>query len=284
MGGISRREFVIGSGAVLAGASLNGQPPALTPRKVVELIQAKLAVTWRTETVDTFKAGNPDTAVRGIATTVMATMSVLERAAAAGRNVVITHEPTFYGHTDTTAEIETDPIYQRKAALIKKHDLVVWRFHDHWHMRRPEPMAQGFFRAMGWEQYFQSSNRIITIPETTLDAAVRLTRDRLQVKALRVIGEPATKVTKVGYMPGYGQLPALMRMLADADLVFTGEQREWEGLYYAHDVVASGRPKGAIVLGHAVSEEPGMKICAEWLKTIITDVPIEHIPAGEPFW
>ena len=154
MGDISRREFVIGSaGAVLAGACLNGQPPALTPRKVVELIQAKLAVTWRTETVDTFKAGNPDTAVRGIATTVMATMSVLERAAAAGRNFVITHEPTFYGHTDTTAEIETDPIYQRKAALIKKHDLVVWRFHDHWHMRRPEPMAQGFFRAMGWEQY-----------------------------------------------------------------------------------------------------------------------------------
>ena len=48
-------------------------------------------------------------------------------------------------------------------------------------------------------------------------------------------------------------------MLADADLVFTGEQREWEGLYYAHDVVASGGPKGVIVLGHAVSEEPGMK-------------------------
>jgi putative NIF3 family GTP cyclohydrolase 1 type 2 len=285
MGNISRREFVIGSaGAVLAGASLNGQPSALTPRKVVELIQAKLGVTWRTETVDTFKAGNPDTAVRGIATTVMATMSVLERAAAAGRNFIITHEPTFYGHTDSTAEIEADPIYQRKAELVKKHDLALWRFHDHWHMRRPEPMAQGFFRAMGWEQYFQSSNRIITIPEMTIEAAVKLTRDRLAIKALRVIGDPATKVTKVAFMPGYGQLPALMRMLADADLVFTGEQREWEGLYYAHDAVASGRPTGVIVLGHAVSEEPGMKICAEWLKTFITDVPIELIPAGEPFW
>ena len=50
-------------------------------------------------------------------------------------------------------------------------------------------------------------------------------------------------------MPGYGQLPALMRNLAEADLVFTGEQREWEGLYYAHDAVASGRAKGVIVLG-----------------------------------
>jgi putative NIF3 family GTP cyclohydrolase 1 type 2 len=285
MGAITRREFVATSAsAVLAGTVVAGQQPPLTPRRVVELIQAKLGVTWRTETVDTFKAGNPDTAVRGIATTVMATMSVLERAAAAGRNFVISHEPTFYSHTDSTAEIEADPIYQRKAELIKTHDLVVWRFHDHWHMRRPEPMAQGFFRAMGWEQDVQSSNRITTIPETTLEAAARLAEDRLAIKALRVIGNPTTKVTKVAFMPGYGQLPALMRALADADLVFTGEQREWEGLYYAHDVVASGRPKGVIVLGHAVSEEPGMKICAEWLKTFITDVPVELIPAGEPFW
>ena len=67
------------------------------------MIQTKLGVPWWSETVDTFKAGNPDTAVRGIATTVMATMSVLERAAAAGRNFIISHEPTFYGHTDATA-------------------------------------------------------------------------------------------------------------------------------------------------------------------------------------
>jgi putative NIF3 family GTP cyclohydrolase 1 type 2 len=285
MGAITRREFVATSaGAVVAGAFVAAQQPPLTPRRVVELIQAKLGVAWRTETVDTFKAGNPDTAVRGIATTVMATMSVLERAAAAGRNFVISHEPTFYSHTDSTSEIEADPIYQRKAELIKKHDLVVWRFHDHWHMRRPEPMAQGFFRAMRWEQDVQSSNRITIIPETTLEAAARLAEDRLAIKALRVIGNPTTKVTKVAFMPGYGQLPALMRVLADADLIFTGEQREWEGLYYAHDVVASGRPKGVIVLGHAVSEEPGMKICAEWLKTFITDVAVELIPAGEPFW
>ncbi len=208
MGEITRRAFVAASaGAVLGRVAVGSQQTPLTPRRVVELIQAKLGVTWRTETVDTFKAGNPDTAVRGIATTVMATMSVLERAAAAGRNFVISHEPTFYGHTDSTAEIETDPIYQRKAELIKKHDLVVWRFHDHWHMRRPEPMMQGFFRAMGWEQYIQPSSRIISIPEMTLGAAAKLTEERLGIKALRVIGSPGTKVTKVGFMPGTVSFP-----------------------------------------------------------------------------
>jgi hypothetical protein len=39
-----------------------------------------------------------------------------------------------------------------------------------------------------------------------------------------------------------------------------------------------------IVLGHVVSEQAGMKYCAEWLKSFIPEVPIEFIPAAEPFW
>lgn len=281
---MNRREFVASTaGALLAHPRLGSQPSPITARAVVDRIKEKLGVEWRADTVDTFKAGNPDTRVNGIATTVMATMSVLERAAAAGRNFVITHEPTFYGHTDTTTELEADPIYRRKIDLIQRHDLVVWRFHDHWHMRRPEPMTEGLFRELGWDAA-PVDNRVRTIPETTLEGAVRHVESRLGVRAIRVIGERATRVSKVVFMPGYGQLPGMMRALADADLVISGEQREWEGLYYAHDLVSSGRPKGVIVLGHAISEEPGMKVCAEWLKTFMTGVPVELIPAGEPFW
>ena len=108
MGDMTRREFVAtGAGAVLLGTVTSATQPSLTPKGVVERIQSNLGVTWRTETVDTFKAGNPDTTLRGIATTVMATMSVLERAAAAGRNFIISHEPTFYGHTDSTTRSRT---------------------------------------------------------------------------------------------------------------------------------------------------------------------------------
>jgi hypothetical protein len=39
-----------------------------------------------------------------------------------------------------------------------------------------------------------------------------------------------------------------------------------------------------IILGHAISEEAGMNNCAKWLKTFVTEVPVEFIPAGEPFW
>jgi hypothetical protein len=27
-----------------------------------------------------------------------------------------------------------------------------------------------------------------------------------------------------------------------------------------------------------------MRLCADWLKTFISEAPVEWIPAGDPFW
>ena len=75
------RAFLAASAALMclpAGA----QNSRLTARQVIERIQKHVGVTWREPTVDTFKAGNPDAPVTGIAVTMMATLNVLQRAAA----------------------------------------------------------------------------------------------------------------------------------------------------------------------------------------------------------
>ena len=62
----------------------------MTAQDVVTRIREQLArqgVTWREGGRDTFKAGKPETEVRGIATTGMSTFDVLRRAAAAGKNL-----------------------------------------------------------------------------------------------------------------------------------------------------------------------------------------------------
>ena len=61
----------------------------------------------------------------------MATLDVLERAAASHKNLIITHEPTFYNHLDTTDNLkaQNDPVLAAKQEFIAKHDLVIWRFH-----------------------------------------------------------------------------------------------------------------------------------------------------------
>src|SRR5258708_16109977 len=69
-----------------------------TAQEVIAAIQEHVGVPWKAQTVDTFKAGNPETRVTGIAVTMMATLDVLQRAAAKGENLVITHDPTFYTH------------------------------------------------------------------------------------------------------------------------------------------------------------------------------------------
>ena len=48
--------------------------------------------------------------------------------------------------------------------------------------------------------------------------------------------------------------------------------------------MTAGRAKGLVLLGDEASEEPGSGEMAEWLKGFVTEVPIEWMPAGEPFW
>src|SRR6267378_7900444 len=141
--------------AVLAPTFAPTVSPAqqpLTACDVVERIKQNIGVPWTEPTVDTFKDGDPATPVTGIAVTMMATFDVLQRAAARGANLVITHEPTFYDHFDKldVLESEHDSVTAVKRAFIRDHRMVVVSMHDHWHRRRPEPMATDLARVLGW--------------------------------------------------------------------------------------------------------------------------------------
>ncbi len=175
-----------------------------TAREVVAAIQERVGVPWKKETVDTFKAGDPETRVTGIAVTMMATMDVLERASAKGLNFVITHEPTFYAHLDTPEGMpENDPVWAEKRAFIEKHKMVVWRFHDHWHMRKPDGIEAGMVHALGWEKYQTAENQyLFVLPETTVRKLAEEVAKKLDSPVLRVVGDPEMKVTKVGLSPG----------------------------------------------------------------------------------
>jgi hypothetical protein len=89
---------------------------------------------------------------------------------------------------------------------------------------------------------------------------------------------------RIGVLPGTTPIQAALKMLPDSDVIIAGEVREWESVEYARDKVFSGEKKGLILLGRIVSEEPGMKVCADWLKTFVSEVPVRHISAGDPYW
>ncbi len=282
--------FVIAGlmGSLLSATAL-ARENHVTARQVVERIQKNVGVPWRNETVDTFKAGNPDAAVTGIAVTMMATLDVLERAAASGKNLVITHEPTFYNHLDTTENLkqQNDAVLAAKEEFIQKHGLIIWRFHDHWHAKRPDGILVGMTHALGWENFQNRTvENLFVLPETTLATLAESAKARLSIRALRVVGDPNMKLTKAALLPGAAGSAKQIQLLEwpDVEVLLIGETPEWETVEYVADAVTERKRKALVLLGHIPSEQAGMEECARWLKTFITEVPIEFIATPEPFW
>jgi putative NIF3 family GTP cyclohydrolase 1 type 2 len=276
------------AGIVLSGRPAMKQNKKPTARELVAAIQEHVGIPWQKETVDTFKAGNPDTPVTGIAVTMMATMDVLERAAANGQNLVITHEPTFYNHLDRPDGMdESDAVWQEKRAFLEKHGMVVWRFHDHWHRRKPDGILAGMVHAMGWEKYQQEENPyLFTMPERTVEALAAEVAKKLGSPVVRVVGERGMKVTRIAFSPGSAGFARETHALEmdNVEVLLVGETREWETVEYVADAVSEGKRKALIVIGHVPSEQAGMEECARWLKMFVKDVPIAFVPAKQPFW
>ncbi|HEY1923826.1 MAG TPA: Nif3-like dinuclear metal center hexameric protein [Candidatus Acidoferrum sp.] len=273
---------------LLAAIPAHAQSTPPTARQIVKSIQDHIGIPWNIDTVDTFKAGNPDTPVTGIAVTMMATLDVLERAAANHENFVITHEPTFYSHLDVPEGMpENDPIWTEKRAFIEKHNMVVWRFHDHWHSRKPDGILVGMVHVLGWEKYQRTDfPYAFTLPETTVAKLAKETSTKLGSSVLRVVGNPDMKVTKIALSPGAAGFEREAHALErdDVEVLLLGETREWETVEYAADAVTEGKRKALIVIGHIPSEQAGMEECTHWLQTFISSPKIEFVPAKQPFW
>jgi putative NIF3 family GTP cyclohydrolase 1 type 2 len=260
---------------------------SLTAADAIHRIQMRYAAPGITDTVDTVKAGDPATPVTGIATTFLDTMDVLREAARRGDNLVITHEPTFYNHRDDTAFFKDDPVYREKLAFIEAHHMVVFRLHDEIHAVAPDHIEIGLIEALGWQSYVKPDDPFFaTLPPIKLSALVEQLRSKLGAKTMRVVGDPDLVVSHIALIPGAAGMQAQVKTLRrdDVEVLIAGEASEWETVEYARDAAAQGRHKALILLGHEVSEEPGMEQCAKDLREVFPGVRVDHIVAGQPMW
>ncbi len=277
----------------------------MTAEGVIERIQKNIGSTWIHGT-DICEAGSPKTEVRGVATSFTATFDVLRRAADSGHNLILTRERPFWSHENTVmehsggsvgplrSELVKDPLFQRKSEFIEKNNLVVWRFEENWDARGVDGQLAGLAKALGWEAGYRPragmaawsrNNNEFEIAPATLLETVEGMKPKLKCHAPRVIGDPGLRVRRAALLHGFLLVPELSRALEDpaVDLIVCGEPVEWEAAPYFMDVVASGRKIGMIILGNEVSEEPGSGEAAAWIRTFVKEVPVEWMPAGDPF-
>lgn len=179
-----------------------------------------------------------------------------------------------------------DPVYAGKNAFIDTHKLVVFRLTQHWNQRKPDPRAVGLAAAMGWGKFKASDDALrYDVPAVTLEALASQLKKTLGTRGgIRVVGDRTIPVRKIGLLPGFTLIKDAIAMLPNVDVIVTGEVQEWESATYAQDVAFAGVKKGFISIGRVVNEAPGMQVCAEWLKTIVPEVPVRFMSAGDPYW
>lgn len=283
--GWSRRAFVFAGASVLLSARAGAQGATVSAQQLIDRIRGNAGAPWRETTVDTFKAGDPATTITGVAVTPMATLGVLRQAAAAGRNLVITLEPTFYAGNDLPGARSGDPVYLAKKAFIDEHRLVVWRFSDHWLARRPDELTGALAGALGWTAGIGARPGLYSTVPTTLGRIAAHVRATLGISGgMRVVGSADRVIRTIALSPGTTAIATAVDLLAHADLLVCGEPREWEAVEYVFDSSFANQTRSMISTGRLVSVEPGMRACAAWLRTLVREVPVEFFAVGDPYW
>ncbi len=259
----------------------------LTAGEVVARMKANHGIAWSERSKrDTYKSGGPDTEVKGIATAMFCSYQLLERAVAAGCNMIIPHEDTFWRDDDVVATVSGDPGYEKKIDFLREHDIVIYRMHDNVHaMGKADFTYIGLARALGITQYETATLHHFLLPETTLGELAATFQRRLGDKAIRVVGDPKAKMSRLQLGVGYAT-PSVNA--PDVDVVVSGELQETDGTFdspeYVLDANTLGIAKGWIMLGHHVSEEQGMLEMAEWIKGFVPEVPVQLVKSDVPFW
>ena len=290
---LNRRNFIANTattaGILLATPLVNRAAGFIKPtgtytvKQVIDLFIKDVPGGALASTVDTLKAGSPDTVVTGIVTTMFATIDVIRKTIALGANFIIAHEPTFYNHVDDTKWLQNDDVYQYKIDLLNKHNIAVWRNHDYIHHLNPDGVMMGVLSQMNWTKYADKTNpNIITLPPTSVKDLVAYTKAKLHIEKVRFIGDPSQTCTKVLFMEGAagGQRQITAIGQVKPDVVMCGEISEWETAEYVRDARAKGDKISLVVLGHIASEEPGSEFMLGWLKQHLPGVKATHVLSG----
>lgn len=290
----SRRKFINnGLQAAVLGAlsSIPGSSAAIngtadyTVQDIINLILKAMPSPLSDDSVDTIKSGSASGKVTGVVTTMFPTISVIKETIRLKANFIICHEPSFYNHADKMDMVEGNEVLQRKVQLLKEHNITIWRSHDSWHAVKPDGIIYGVVKKAGWEAYYQPGKLAFTIPVTPLKDIVAHLKKTLHISHVRLIGDLSQSCKKISLLPGaWGGFNQIKTAVNEKpDLLIVGECSEWETPEYIRDARLQGMNISLLILGHAVSEEPGMAWMQEWLQPKLTGIKVTHVRSLDPF-
>ena len=245
--------------------------------------------------MDRVIAGRADTEVRGVAVMWMPTWTALRGAVAQGCNIVVAHEPTFYGHYDlegfdeavaalpTLARAAATATRDAKLRWIEEQGVVVIRCHDVLDSM-PGGVVDSLAAALGFsvaDYVTQAPHyRVVRLatPAAAREVAQRLADQfsRLGQPGVAFYGDANRTVRTLGLGTGYGNDPWQHFALgAEMALAIDDRIKTWSEPVWAED---SGYP--VVVINHGTSEEWGVRRLAEIIAAGHAGLSVRLLPQG----
>ncbi len=231
------------------------------------------------DTVDTFKAGGPNTIVTGMAVAWLPFTWALEKASTLDCSLFITHEPTFYDHWDSRNELFNLKIPRERRRLLERSGMAVLRCHDLWDRYPGLGITTAWGDHLGLDRLITSDeySRVYAVEPTTAREFASQVAGRLISEGqpgVQLVGDGDTLIETVCI--GTGAETPYLDLVAkfDPDLVVCSD----DGMNYWRDgafAVDGGPP--IVVVHHGVSEEPGVARLAEQLRSGFPQVKVHHI-------
>lgn len=241
----------------------------------------------RETTVDTIKAGDPDREIKSAAVGWMSTLDNLKLAHEKGCDLFITHEPTFWHHSQDEEPIRVEVPGIEKQKFLDKTGMVILRVHDIW-----DPWAEIGIRD-SWAKGLDLEKRIAEdkgkyvavyeIPETTLGAFAKHLAMRVKSlgqDAVWVLGEPNWRVSRPAVGTGCFT-PGIDMINEGADVVVACDDgfsywRQGERLYEM--------AVGVIMVTHGASEMWGIENLARYLDKTFPELQVTYLDKHAKYW
>lgn len=269
------------------------------------------------EGCDGYKCGNPKEECKGVAVALVPTVDVIKRAAEAGCNLLVTHEPIFYQTPDFDGWKGdfTNKIYEEKMEIIQTTGMTVWRDHDHMHAHKPDSIFSGVIKELEWEKYYIDPESEISVcmylfevPDLKIRDIAEHLKKTLGLNGMKYMGDLDHTVKKIalvghlypncfledhmdeeGFYHDYAM--EIMKVMEEkgVELIIPGEIIEWTVLAYIRDAIDMEKNMACLSMGHFNLEELGMKDFTQKIEKLLRahndhDFPkVVYIPTKDGF-
>ena len=241
----------------------------------------------RETTVDTVKAGDPDKEIKSVAVGWMSTIDNLRLAHENGCDLFITHEPTFWHHSQDEKPLRTEEPGIPKQKFLEETGLTILRVHDIWDPWPEIGIRDSWAAGLGLQNPLAEDGRkfvaVYEMPETTLGAFAK--HVAMKVRPLGqdtvwVLGEPNWRVSHPAVGTGCGT-PGIEMIDKGADVVVVCDDgfSYWQRGARFYEMSA-----GVIMVSHGTSEMWGIENLARYLGETFPELQVTYQDKNPRYW